>query len=831
MKFLSQRFPHAFPAVTSWFDARGWQAFPFQKRLWKAYHEGKSGLLNAPTGSGKTLAVWLPALLPALEAQLVRAQENPEAKAKKVSGLRVLWITPLRALARDTEAALQESAAELGLNWEISRRTGDSSSAQRQRMKRRPPQCLITTPESLHVMISQKDSRRMLGTLEAVIVDEWHELLSSKRGVLTELGLAYLRDLRPGLRTWGVSATIDNTEQALEVLTGSHHPAEKRCIIKAPATKKYRFETILPDRPETYSWAGHLGTALLKKVLPVISESRSTLLFTNTRTQAELWYQKLLDAEPALAGRMALHHGSLNAESRKWVEDALQADRLKLVVCTSSLDLGVDFRPVETVIQVGSPKGIGRFLQRAGRSGHQPGAESRLYMLPTHALEILESAALQAAAKQGKIEPRPPYDAPLDVMTQFLGTLAAGEGFQEAEARRMIQSSYAYTYLSDEEWQWALDFMTNGGDALRRYEDYNKITRNEDGRYVMEDRRKIRRHRLSIGTITADPALKVKFVSGGFIGTVEESFITRLKKGDTFLFAGRYLEFVRLRELTVHVRASKSSKGAVTRWVGSRMQLSSQLSEMMRITLEKAVSTKSTAPEMKAIRPLLKRQAALSALPTARQLLIERIKSREGWHLFFYPMEGRMLHEGLAALLAWRISRLTPISFSIAMNDYGLELLSPAEPPLEQALSQELFRDEGLYDEVVESINASEMARRHFREIARISGLTFQGFPGRRNSGKHLQANSSLLFDVFQQHDAENLLLRQSYNEIMFQQIEFGRLEQALRNIQEKQLIVTRPGRFTPFSFPIMVDRLRARLSSEKLSDRIKRMKMKLEDA
>lgn len=813
-----------------WFAARGWEAFPFQKRLWKAYHEGKSGLLNAPTGSGKTMAVWLPTLMPALEEQLKRQQKHPEEEPGKVSGMRVLWITPLRALARDTEAALRESAEELGLNWEIARRTGDSTSSQRQRMKRRPPQCLITTPESLHVMISQKDNRRMFSQLDAVIVDEWHELLSSKRGVLTELGLAYLRDLRPELRTWGVSATIENTDQALEVLTGPHHPEEKRSIIKAPSDKKYQFETILPDRPEAYSWAGHLGTALLKKVLPIIEKSRSTLLFTNTRTQAEIWYQKLLDAEPELAGRIALHHGSLDTELRKWVEDALQADRLKLVVCTSSLDLGVDFAPVETVIQVGSPKGVGRFLQRAGRSGHQPGAESRLYMLPTHALEILESAALQAAAREGKVEPRPPYDAPLDVLVQFLCTLAVGEGFYPAEALRIVRNSYAYTYLGEEEWDWAMDFLTHGGDALKRYEDYSKITKNEDGRYVMEGRRKAQRHRLSIGTITADPALKVKFVSGGFIGTVEESFIARLKKGDTFLFAGRYLEFVRLRELTVHVRASKSTKGAVTRWVGGRMQLSTQLSEMMRITLEKAASsTKSTKPELAAMRPLLKRQAVMSALPDAGQLLIERIKSREGWHLFFYPMEGRLLHEGLAALLAWRMSKITPISFSIAMNDYGLELLSPTEPPLNKALENGLFESAQLYDEVIESINASEMARRHFREIARIAGLTFQGFPGKRNSGKHLQANSSLLFDVFQQHDEQNLLLRQSYNEIMFQQIEFGRLQRVLEALQHKELILTEPKRFTPFSFPIMVDRLRARLSSEKLSDRIKRMKMQLE--
>ena len=799
-------------------------------------------MLNAPTGSGKTYAVWVPVLMKWLDSKeaitLQKKKQKKKESGKKgdasrdrnsLKGMRVLWVTPLRALARDTEQALIRMCDELEIPWEIARRTGDTSSSVKQRIDRKPPQCLITTPESLHVMISKKNHHKLFANLDTIIVDEWHELLSSKRGVMAELGLAYLRDLCPGLQVWGISATIGNMEQALDVLTGFHHPAENRVIIRSDVPKKLEISTVLPDKPEAFSWAGHIGARLIPKILPVIEKSRSTLLFTNTRAQAEIWYQQLLDAEPMLAGQIALHHGSLDSDVRTWVEDAIHDGRLKLVVSTSSLDLGVDFSPVETVIQVGSPKGVARFMQRAGRSGHQPGATSRIYFVPTHAMEIIESAALQSAIKEGFIEPREPYENPLDVLVQFLATLAVGDGFLPDEVLPVVRSAYAYRDLTDEEWEWALEFLTSGGNALKRYDEYNKVTIDEDGRYVIKDRRKATRHRLSIGTILSDQALKVKFVSGGYIGTVEESFISRLRPGDTFLFAGRYLEFVRLKELTVHVRKSKSTKGAVSRWMGGRMQLSTQLSGMIRIKIEEANAGKLDSPEMQAARPLLDVQKERSALPRHDQLLIEQLKTREGWHLFFYPIEGRMVHEGLAALIGWRISQVKPISFSIAMNDYGFELLSPTEPPIREALEQGLFRLEDLNEDITKSINASEMARRHFREIARISGLIFQGFPGQRTGSKHLQANSGLLFDVFQEYDADNFLLRQSYDEIMTYQLETHRLARVLERISAKDVILTHPERFTPFSFPIMVDRLRAKLSSEKLMDRIGRLKLQVE--
>lgn len=779
-------------------------------------------MLNAPTGSGKTYAVWVPAMNDWMS-------EHPDDwHTKEPKGIQVLWLTPLRALAKDTEQALTNITTETGLAWNIQRLTGDTSQSIKQKIKTRPPACLITTPESLHILIARKNHESYFRNLKAVIVDEWHELLSSKRGVLAELGLARLRALNSDLKIWGVSATIGNMNQALDVLTGDI-PQKKKIMVVSNMIKETEISTIIPPKVESYSWAGHIGVRLIPQILPVIEKSQTTLLFTNTRAQAEIWYQQLLDADPNLAGQIALHHGSLDPDIRTWVEEAIHNERLKLVVSTSSLDLGVDFSPVETVIQIGSPKGVARFLQRAGRSGHKPGAVSRIYFVPTHAMEIIESDALQLAVKRKYMEERLPCNKPLDVLVQYLCTRAVGDGFDTVQAWNEVRSAYAYKDLTREEWDWCISFITDGGSALKNYEEYNRVAPDENGMLVLRDRRKARRHRMSIGTITADPHLKVKFVSGGFIGTIEESFISKLSKGDTFLFAGRYLDFIRLKDLTVYVKKSKKTKGVVSRWMGGRMQLSTQLSEMIRLKIEEANVGKYESVEMKSLKGLFRTQQERSALPKHNQLLIEQFKSREGWHLFFYPIEGRMVHEGMASLVAYRIAKIKPISFSMAMNDYGFELLSADKPPVQEALKQGLFSTEQLAEDIHKSINAAEMGRRHFREIARISGLIFQGFPGRNVGAKHLQASAGLLFDVFKKYDQNNLLLKQTFDEIMANQLEIKRLTEVLERIANFDIVITHPDKPTPFAFPIMVDRLRAKLTSEKLEDRLKRMKLQLD--
>ncbi|MEX0686455.1 MAG: ligase-associated DNA damage response DEXH box helicase [Balneolales bacterium] len=807
-----------YQAILKWFGHRGWKPFPFQKEMWQAYLDGYSGILNAPTGTGKTLAVILPALMNWMNI-------NPNYRQKKNNGLQVLWITPLRALAKDTEHTISTVLKELDIPWQVLRKTGDTSASVKQSIRRRPPEILITTPESLHLMLAQKHHARIFTNLDAVVIDEWHELLGSKRGVQVELGLSRISQIKNDIKIWGLSATIGNLDTATEVLTATANSPYK--IIRSGIKKRIEVNSVLPDDIKTLPWAGHLGIKLLDKVYPIIKASRSTLLFTNTRSQTETWYNMILETYPQLAGRMAIHHGSISPDIRSWVEEALRAGSLKLVICTSSLDLGVDFSPVETVIQIGSPKGVDRFLQRAGRSGHQPGAVSKIWFVPTHALELLEGAALKAAIADEYIESRDPVIKPLDVLVQYLVTLATGDGFRSEDTLEEIRQTFAYKDLTTIEWQWVLQFIITGGNALKRYDDYSRVY-SESGLLKIADARQARRHRLSIGTIVGDPSLKVKYMTGGYLGSIEEGFISKMRAGDVFLFSGRYLEFVKMKDLTVYVRRSKSTKGAISRWMGGRMSLSSQLSETIRHTIAKAKRGLETSEEILSLQPLLDVQKQYSALPDHDELLIECIKSREGYHLYFFPFEGRLVHEGLAALLAWRMSQLQPISFSLAMNDYGFELLSDKKPKLDEAIEGGLFSTNNLAEDIPASINSTEMAKRHFREIARISGLIFQGFPGKLQSGKHLQASSQMLFEVFQRYDPNNLLLNQSFHEIMQYQHKEANLRKALDRINQGRMLIRKPSKITPFAFPIMVDRLREKLTSEKLHDRIRNLQRQL---
>jgi ATP-dependent helicase Lhr and Lhr-like helicase len=817
--------PAGDPLATAraWFSSRGWSAFPFQEEVWLAYLRGQSGLLNAPTGSGKTYALWWALLLQWIS-------EHPtDWQTRKPGGLQLIWITPLRALARDLQQAMQQVVDELGLNWRVALRTGDTSSSERQKQLKNSPECIITTPESLHLLLSQKNSSQLFRHFRCLVVDEWHELLGSKRGTQTELAITRLRKINPHLpQVWAISATIGNLEQALEILVGAE--IGKARIVRAQVDKKIEIQSILPDEVENFPWAGHLGVKLMHKILPIIEASTSTLLFTNTRGQTELWYQKLMDFAPQLAGLVALHHGSLDREVRDWVEGALHEGRLKLVICTSSLDLGVDFKPVETVIQVGSPKGIARFMQRAGRSGHQPGATSRIYFLPTHSLELLEAAALKIALAEGVCESREPLQKPLDVLVQYMVTMAVGEGFRPDELYQEVTQSWSYRHLSPQEWQWALDFITTGGESLSQYEEFQKVEIDEEGVYRVPNRRIALRHRLSMGTIVSETSLRIKYIGGSYIGQIEESFVSRLKKGDVFWFAGRPLLFEQIKEMTVLVRKSKSKKGIVPRWTGARLSLSQNMSSLIRRVLDEAAQGTNTEPEVLAVEPILRLQSLWSAIPTHAQLLIENFKSRDGYHAVFYPFEGRNVHELLAALVAYRISRMQPITFSLAMNDYGFELLSDEPIPLEEALSEDLFSTENLLDDVQQSINSTEMARRRFREIAAIAGLVFTGYPGQPVSNKHLQASSGIIFDVLRDYDPDNLLLHQARQEVIQQQLEQNRFMHALERINQQELVLLRPPQPTPFAFPIMVDRLRERISSEDLETRIAKMQLQLQE-
>lgn len=806
--------------IEEWFDARDWEVFPFQKESWLAFLEGKDALINAPTGSGKTYAAGLGLLANFLD-------HSDESSHQK--GIQCLWITPIRALAKEIESAMTEACEALEVPWKVGRRTGDTSAKERAQQKKELPQILITTPESLQLLLASKGYQKQFATLKAVINDEWHEVLGSKRAVQMELAHTRLKALVPQLRIWGISATVGNMEEAMEVLWGSNYNPSEKLVIKAQIEKRIELKTILPDEVDKFPWAGHLGISMLEKVIPVIKKSKTTLIFTNTRSQAEIWYQRLLDEAPELAGELAMHHGSISRELRDWVEEALHAEKLKAVVCTSSLDLGVDFRPVETIVQIGSPKGVARFMQRAGRSGHQPGAISNIYFVPTHSLEIIESAALGEAMRRGILERRIPYFRSFDVLIQYLVTLAVSDGFYPDEIYKEVKNSFSFESISRDEWLWTLDFIVRGGQSLDNYDEFRKVEVEEDGRYVVKSRKIAMRHRLSIGTIVSESIMKVKFLSGKFLGTIEEYFISSLNVGDVFWFSGRNLELIQVKGMEALVKLSKDKNGRVPSWAGGRMPLSSQLSAMLRIKIRESLKQPHQSEELRKIAPLIEKQAERSHVPTDDEFLIEYFESREGFHLYFYPFEGRFVHEGMASVIAYRIALIKPITFSIALNDYGFELLSDQEIPIQEAIDNQIFTSEHLFEDIQASVNSTEMARRKFRDIAAISGLVFKGFPGKMKKDKHLQSSSQLFFEVFKDYENDNLLFRQAFEEVMEFQLEESRMREAMDRIEKQTIRLQYLEKPSPFSFPIMVDRLREKLSTEKLEDRVKRMKLQLE--
>lgn len=808
---MTEKFKNStgFQIIKKWMDEKDREPFGFQSETWFKFSNNYSGMVIAPTGFGKTFSVFL--------AVVIDYMNHPD---NYKSGMKLLWITPLRALAKDIAKAMSEALEEIGLDWEVAVRNGDTSTKDRAKQTKKMPDILIITPESLHLLLAQKQHQKFFKSLQCIVVDEWHELLSSKRGVMTELAVSRIFSYQKKLRIWGITATIGNLEEAMNVLI----PYDiKKTKVVAKEKKKIEIKSVFPDDVEVLPWAGHLGTKLADKIIPIILESQTTLVFTNTRSQAEMWYQVLLNTHPDFAGQIAIHHSSVDRDIRIWIEENLSSGYLKAVISTSSLDLGVDFKPVDTVIQIGSSKGITRFLQRAGRSGHSPFETSKIYFVPTHSLELIEVAALKEAVKQNKIEPREPLVLCYDVLLQFVLTLAVGDGFDEKETYKQITYTNAFRDLSTEEWNWILTFITVGG-KLKNYEEYHKVVIEND-LYKVTSRRIAMLHRMNIGAIVSDSMLKVKFFSGGYVGMIEEYFISKLKKNDKFILAGRVLEVSHVKEMTVYVRNS-TGKGIVPSYLGGRLPMSSYLSVFLRQKLSESLDAKSSEKELQFLHPLLISQQENSHIPSENEFLVERIKTREGHHLFMYPFEGRLIHEVMSALIAYRISRISPISFSIAMNDYGFELFSKLEIPLTEENIHEILSKENLIRDVMASVNSTEMARRKFRDIAVISGMVIRTYPGQQKNNKNLQSSSGLIFNVLEDFDPENLLLKQAYSEVFFQQIDEARLVEAFKRIHESEIIVKNSNTFTPLSFPIKVDSLRQSLSSEDLKARILRMKM-----
>ncbi|MBX2835523.1 MAG: ligase-associated DNA damage response DEXH box helicase [Gammaproteobacteria bacterium] len=799
-----------------WFEKNNWQAFDFQRRAWRAWHNGESGLIHSSTGSGKTYAAWLGAL-------------QHEAKQNELSsGLKVLWITPLRALAADTQENLARAANALIPRLRVECRTGDTSSGIRTKQLTDPPYCLITTPESLSVMLASQGHERLLSNLHTVVVDEWHELMFTKRGVQLELCLARLKSLTDTLRIWGLSATLSNLTESMQALLGCN---AEGTLIEGSVERSLEVDSLIPSNLKSFPWSGHLGLQLLDSVVNIIEQATTTLVFTNTRSQTEIWFKALLEKKPEWVTTLAIHHGSIDRALREDAENRLRSGELRCVVCTSSLDLGIDFSPVDQVVQIGSPKGIARLLQRAGRSGHQPGATSRILCVPTHAFELVEIAAVREALSKHRIEAKPPLTKALDVLCQHLVTIALGSGFHEANMHAEIKTTHSFASLTQQEWRWVMDFLTRGGQALQGYPQYHKVV-SVAGVYRVMNKEIAQRHRLNIGTIVSDAQIQIAYRGGKRIGTTEEQFVSRLKPGQSFHFAGLHLQLISFKEATAYVKKATRRGQAVPKWGGNHMPLSTELADSVLDTLKEFKQGHRRHPEIKAIESLLLLQQQWSVLPGPEDFLVEQIDTREGFSLFFFPFAGRLAHEGLAMLVAHRLAARSAITVTLQANDYGFELASLDPMDVNETLLREVLSPDNLLNELLETTNGSELAKRRFRNIARIAGLVFEGYPGRNKSTRQLQSSSGLIYDVLVNHDQNNQLLDQARREVLEAQLDYQRINTALNTIKVKQWILAKPQRLTPLSFPLWAESLQSQVvSSQSFQTRVNRMLADLESA
>ncbi|MBA3238873.1 MAG: ligase-associated DNA damage response DEXH box helicase [Parachlamydiaceae bacterium] len=784
-----------------WFSLHGKKPLPFQKMAWDSYFKGNSGLISVPTGAGKTYAAYLPAL----------AKLNA-TYSKGTKGIRILYITPLRALAKNLEQALKEPIEDLNLPYRVEKRTGDTTATIKAKQKKSPPEILLTTPESLALMLADSDSADRFSHLQTIIVDEWHELLSSKRGVLLELCLSKIKNGKSDVQIWGLTATIGNIQEAAQVCVGMDRTPD---IITAVMDREVILKSILPESIDRLPWAGYMGIRLLPYVLKQLSPSHPTLIFTNTRSQAERWYQAILEEKPEWKDLIALHHSAIDKKTREKIEEEIRTGILSFVVCTSSLDLGIDLPTVEKVIQIGSPKSISRLIQRAGRSSHKPLTPCHIAIVPTHALEVVELKGYRKALKGHILEERKPLKKCYDVLLQHIVTCAIGGGFRKDQLFKEIKTTSCFIDLTPSEFESCLEFLMTGGKALTAYPEYNKLNL-VDGIYKVIDSLMIRRHKMNIGTITSDPYVPVKLLRGKSIGYVEESFLTGLKAGDNFLFAGKNLKLVQYREMTAYVRLSKDKNPQRTTWRGSRLPFSAPLGEVLR----QAISSKEEDPESKIFSKIIELQQKISHVPTENELLLEIHKSREGWHLFVYPFEGKTIHEGLVKLIAHRLSKFMKGTFTLSCNDYGFEILSNKPFNIEQ-LSMELFSTQNDREEIKALINMQEAGKGCFRDIARIAGLIFQGYPGKHKSNRQVQISTGLIYEVFEKYDPKNLLLNQAKTEVLESQFDQERLHHVLKRISNSQLVIKSILKFSPFCLPLYIETVHDRLSSESLAERV----------
>jgi ATP-dependent Lhr-like helicase len=796
-----------------WFAARGWAPRTHQLDLLAKAHKGRSVLLIAPTGAGKTLAGFLPSLVE-LNAALLRPRATLRPR-----GLHTLYISPLKALAVDVARNLEQPAAEMGLPIRIETRTGDTPASKRQRQRRDPPDILLTTPEQLALLLASADAPLLFETLRRVVLDELHALVTSKRGDLLSLGLARLFRMAPRITSVGLSATVAEPDSLRRFLVpqtaGERHLAD--LVIAADGAQP--IVTML-DSPEHLPWAGHSARHALREIYQLIKQHKTTLVFVNTRSQAEMLFQEFWRInDDGLAN--ALHHGSLDVAQRRKVEDAMATSRLRAVVCTSSLDLGVDWGDVDLVVNVGAPKGCSRLLQRIGRANHRLDEPSRAVLVPANRFEVLEChAAIEAVADRAQDTP-PARIGALDVLAQHVLGCACGEPFLADDLYAEVKTAAPYTGLSRADFDAVVDFVATGGYALKAYERFAKIRQTKDGRWRIAHPRVAQQYRLNVGTIVEADMLKVRLVrsrgnrhgyagpiarGGRVLGQVEEYFIEGLVPGDTFVFSGEILRYEALVEDEVYVSRAAAEDPKVPSYEGGKFPLSTYLADRVRSILGEQRSWTGLPDQ---VREWLDLQRWRSRVPARTELLVETFPRSDKHYLVCYPFEGRLAHQTLGMLLTRRLERARQRPLGFVANEYALAIWGLAD--LGSAIARgdlslaELFDEDMLGDDLEAWLAESALMKRSFRACAIIAGLIERRYPGEEKSRRQMTVSTDLIYDVLRRHQGDHMLLRAARTDAAGGLLDVHRLGDLLSRIRGR-IIHKALHHVSPLAVPVMLE-------------------------
>ncbi|WP_084623749.1 ligase-associated DNA damage response DEXH box helicase, partial [Acidisphaera rubrifaciens] len=767
-----------------WFRAQGWAPRPHQLAMIDAAAQGESALLIAPTGGGKTLAGFLPSLI-----DLAAGQDGAEAAAR----LHTLYVSPLKALAVDVARNLLRPAEEMALPVRIETRTGDTPADRRRRQRETPPDILLTTPESLALLISLPDAPALFGGLRAVVIDEVHALAGTKRGDQLALCVARLRALAPGVRRIGLSATVPHRQALIDYIGADR-------VIETADGAPPAIGMLLPQG--RLPWSGHMGLDSAPDILARIRDAGMTIVFVNTRAQAELMFQALWRINTETLP-IAIHHGSLEVSARRRVEAAMAAGSLRAVVATSSLDLGIDWGGVDQVIQVGAPKGVSRLLQRVGRANHRMDQASRAVLVPANRFEVLECEAAILGVAAHELDGDPPRPGGLDVLAQHLLGCACAAPFHPDDMYAEVRATGLYASLSRRDFDDVLDFVETGGYALSGYERWHKLFRDSEGRVHVRNARIARQWRMNLGTIVEQPVLKLRLVGrsgrpGPYLGEVEEYFVSMLTPGNTFIFAGRLLRFIRVHQMVAEVAEGGTGDPMVPAWAGSRMPLTTNLADRVRAMLQ-APETWHAFPAP--VQEWLALQTARSRLPGRADLLVETFPRGDRWYLVAYCFEGRNAHQTLGMLVTRRMERYGMAPLGFVATDYVLACWS-ANQPTDVA---RLFEQDMLGDDVESWMADSSMLRRTFRNVAVIAGLIERNHPGAEKSRKQVTMNADLIYDVLRRHQPDHILLRATRADAAGGLTDLGRVAGMLARI-DGRITHMALSRVSPLAVPVLLE-------------------------